>query len=210
MLILLEVDPNDIMEINASKENSIENVRNKISNFISRVPIGNYKVIFLDEADNLSPAAQKALRSDMERYSASARFIFTANYPGKIIPALHSRLQKYHFDALDMEEFVQRLATILTKEKIDFDPDILVNFINKTYPDLRQCINMIDQYSRGGKLYPPDEGHSAGFDWVDSVIPLINSGQYVEARKMICSQVSGDDYEEIWHFFYENLIDEHH
>lgn len=205
LLLQLNVDENDIQYINASKDNSIEDVRHKIANFISRVPIGRYKVVFLDEADNLSPGAQKALRSDIEMYSTTARFILTANYPNKIIPALHSRLQKFHFDALDMEEFIQRLATILEKEKIQYDPEILLNIINKCYPDLRQCINMIDQYSRNGVLHPPDDNHTSGFDWIDAVIPLFKAKKYTEARELICSQMTNETYEDVWTFMYKHL-----
>ena len=89
----LEIESYDVLEINASRERGIDEVRDKITNFISMIPFGPFKVVLLDEADALTPAAQAALRGVMEEYHQTARFILTANYPNRIIPAIHSRCQ---------------------------------------------------------------------------------------------------------------------
>ena len=89
----LEVNEYDVLEINASRTNSVEDVRDKIVNFVQMIPFGDFKVVLLDEADYLSPNAQAALRGVMEEYHNTARFILTCNYPNRIIPALHSRCQ---------------------------------------------------------------------------------------------------------------------
>ena len=92
----LEINDLDVLEINASRTNSVEDVRNNIINFVQMIPFGAFKVVLLDEADYLSPNAQAALRGVMEEYHTTSRFILTCNYPNRIIPALHSRCQGFH------------------------------------------------------------------------------------------------------------------
>ena len=91
LINMLDIDDYDVLEINASRENSVDAVREKITNFVATMPFGEFKVVLLDEADYISPNGQAALRGVMETYASSARFILTCNYPNKIIPALHSR-----------------------------------------------------------------------------------------------------------------------
>jgi replication factor C small subunit len=112
----LEIQDLDILEINASRTNSVEDVRDKIVNFVQMIPFGDFKVVLLDEADYLSPNAQAALRGVMEEYHTTARFILTCNYPNRIIPALHSRCQGFHIERVDQTEFTARVATILVEE----------------------------------------------------------------------------------------------
>ena len=87
----LGIEEFDVLEINASRTNSVEDVRDKIVNFVQMIPFGDFKIVLLDEADYLSPNAQAALRGVMEEYHTTSRFILTCNYPNRIIPALHSR-----------------------------------------------------------------------------------------------------------------------
>jgi len=122
----LGIQEYDLLEINASRTNSVEAVRDKITNFVSMIPFGPFKVVLLDEADYLSPNAQAALRGVMEEYHTTARFILTCNYPNRIIPALHSRCQGFHFERIDMNEYTARVATILMDEKVEFDLDTLI------------------------------------------------------------------------------------
>ena len=90
----------DILEINASRDNNVETVRDKIINFVQMIPFGPFKVVLLDEADYLTPNAQAILRGVMETYSSHSRFILTCNYPNRIIPALHSRCKDFMLNAL--------------------------------------------------------------------------------------------------------------
>jgi len=101
----LEIDDFDVLEINASRENSIDTIRDKITGFVQTMPFGDFKVVLLDEADYLSPNAQAALRGVMEEYHTTARFILTCNYPNRIIPALHSRCQGFHIAKIDQTLF---------------------------------------------------------------------------------------------------------
>ena len=117
----LEINEYDIMEINASRENSSDTIRDKITNFVQMIPFGPFKVVLLDEADYMTPNAQAILRGVMEQYHTTARFILTCNYPNRIIPAIHSRCQGFHVERVDQTEFTARVATILVEENIDFD-----------------------------------------------------------------------------------------
>jgi DNA polymerase III delta prime subunit len=137
----LSINEFDIMEINASRENSAETIRDKITNFVQMIPFGDFKVVLLDEADYLTPNAQAILRGVMETYHTTARFILTCNYPNRIIPALHSRCQGFHIERVDQTEFTARVATILVEENVEFDLDTLDLFVRATYPylQLRTC-----------------------------------------------------------------------
>ena len=139
----LEINDLDVLEINASRTNSVEDVRNNIINFVQMIPFGAFKVVLLDEADYLSPNAQAALRGVMEEYHTTSRFILTCNYPNRIIPALHSRCQGFHIERIDQTEFTTRVAKILMGEGVTPDLDILDTYVKATYPDLRKCINMV-------------------------------------------------------------------
>ena len=143
----LEINDLDILEINASRTNSVEDVRDKIVNFVQMIPFGAFKVVLLDEADYLSPNAQAALRGVMEEYHTTSRFILTCNYPNRIIPALHSRCQGFHIERIDQTEFTARVAQILIDEGITPDLDVLDTYVKATYPDLRKCINMVQMNS---------------------------------------------------------------
>jgi DNA polymerase III delta prime subunit len=201
----LNVNAYDIKEINASKDNGVDYVRDSISNFVQTIPFGEYKYVLLDESDYLSSNAQAVLRNLMERYSSNVRFILTCNYPHKIIPAIHSRCQGFHIDKLDKDEFTIRIANILIAESIEFEIDTLDTFVTATYPDLRKCINSIQMNSYGGKLGLPSEEANAGSDYKLEMVALFKEGRYKEARQLICSQISLEEYDDVYKFLYQNL-----
>ena len=200
----LGVSSTDVLEINASRDNSVDDVRNKIVNFCSTWAIGEYKVVFLDEADYLTQNAQAILRGEMERFSDSVRFILTGNYPHKIISALHSRVQAFHFDKIDLDSFAERMLDILDRENVSFEAEDLERYITSSYPDLRKCINLLDQNTNGGKLYPMAEENNS-LDYMDKYAVLVQEGKHREAREFICSIAKQDDFEQIYRFFYKNL-----
>ena len=201
----LDVSGYDILEINASRENSVDTVRDKINNFVQIMPFGEYKYVLLDEADYMSPNGQAALRGVMESYHTSARFILTCNYPNRVIPALHSRCQGFHMETIDKTEFTARVAEILIAEKMDQDIDTLDTYVKATYPDLRKCINMIQQNCRDGKLMPPASGDSGQQDYRLEMVELFKKGKINEARKLVCSQARPEECEEIYRWLYDNL-----
>jgi len=201
----LDLNPLDVLEINASRTNSVEDVRDKIVNFVQMIPFGDFKVVLLDEADYLSPNAQAALRGVMEEYHTTARFILTCNYPNRIIPALHSRCQGFHIERVDVTEFTARVATILVEENIEFDLDTLDTFVKATYPDLRKCINTVQMNSMEGKLHTPEKGDSGQADYKLEMVSLFKAGKINEARKLVCSQARPEEMEEVYRWLYDNI-----
>lgn len=201
----LNIDTYDVLEINASRENNVDNVRNNITNFVSTMPFGNFKIVLLDEADYLSPNAQAALRGVMEEYSQTARFILTCNYPHKIIPALHSRCQGFHIEKVDHTEFTARAATVLVTEGVEFDLDVLDSYVKATYPDLRKCLNLLQMNSVDGKLKTPSESNSGTADYKLAMVDLFKAGKIREARTLLCSQARPEEMEEIFRWMYDNL-----
>jgi len=201
----LDIDDFDVLEINASRENSIDTIRDKITGFVQTMPFGDFKVVLLDEADYISPNGQAALRGVMETYHASARFILTCNYPNRVIPALHSRCQGFHIEKVDRTEFTARIATVLVAEGVELDIDTLDTYVRSTYPDLRKCLNLCQMNSQNGKLtnVKGDEGGSA--DWRIGAIELFKAGKIVEARKLMCSTVRPEEMEDVFRWMYDNL-----
>lgn len=201
----LDVDSMDILEINASNENNVDTIRNKITNFSGTMPFGDMKYVLLDEADYITPNGQAALRGVMETYHTSCRFILTCNYPNRIIPALHSRCQGFHIEKLDINEFTARIATICLTENVDIDLETLDTFVQATYPDLRKCINLVQQNVVDGVLQKPQSGDQSQSDWMLNAIEMFKAGKYKEARTLIVSQARPEEYDDVYRFMYRNL-----
>ena len=201
----IDIDEYDVLEINASRENSVDTIRDKITNFVSTMPFGDFKVVLLDEADYMSPNGQAALRGVMETYASSARFILTCNYPNKIIPALHSRCQGFHIEKIDEHEFTARMAIVLSEENVEFDLETLDTYVKATYPDLRKCLNNCQMNVTDGKLLLPtgDEGNSADFKLV--AVDLFKQDKIREARSLIIDQIRDDEIEDMYKWMYNNL-----
>ena len=205
LLNQLEVNDLDVLEINASRTNSVEDVRDKIVNFVQMIPFGAFKVVLLDEADYLSPNAQAALRGVMEEYHTTARFILTCNYPNRIIPALHSRCQGFHIERIDQTEFTARVAEIVLTEGVTPDLDILDTYVKATYPDLRKCINMVQMNCVERKLVPPAKADTGDADYKIEMVELFKAGKIGQARKLVCSQARPDEIEDIYKWLYDNI-----
>lgn len=206
--ILIEaigIESYDVLEINASRTNSVDDVRDKITNFVSMIPFGPFKVVLLDEADYLSPNAQAALRGVMEEYHETARFILTCNLPNKIMPAIHSRCQTFHVEKVDQTEFTARVATILIEENVEFELDTLDTFVKTAYPDLRKCINLVQQNVQEGKLVSPNQSDAGQADWKIAMVQLFKTGQITQARKLLCGSARPEEMEDIYRWMYDNL-----
>ena len=201
----LEVNDLDILEINASRTNSVDDIRNTIINFVQMIPFGAFKIVLLDEADYLSPNAQAALRGVMEEYHTTSRFILTCNYPNRIIPALHSRCQGFHIERIDQTEFTARVAEILIAEEITPDIDTLDTYVKATYPDLRKCINMVQMNSVDGKLVEPQKSDTGDADYKLEMVELFKKGEISKARKLVCSQARRDEIEDIYKWLYDKI-----
>ena len=132
-------------ELNASDERGIEVVRNNIKNFARTMPIGNaaFKIIFLDEADALTDAAQSALRRTMERYSGTCRFILSCNYSSKIIEPIQSRCSVYRFKALSYDAIAARIRYIADQEGLTISEEVIraINYV--AMGDMRRAVNAV-------------------------------------------------------------------
>ena len=201
----LNIEEYDVLEINASRDNNVETVRDKIINFVQMIPFGPFKVVLLDEADYLTPNAQAILRGVMETYSNHSRFILTCNYPNRIIPALHSRCQGFHIERTDITEYTARVATILVEENVEFDLDTLDTYVKVAYPDLRKCINMVQQNVTEGRLQTPTSGEEGVSDYKIQMVELFKKGKIREARTLLCGRVRPEEIGDIFTWMYQNL-----
>jgi replication factor C small subunit len=203
----LGVEEYDVLEINASRENGIDNMREKINGFVQTMPFGKFKVVLLDEADYLTQASQAALRNDMEAYADTVRYILTCNYQHKIIPALKSRCHEFHIAKTDQTEFTARAATVLVTEGVEFDLDDLDSYVRATYPDLRKCLNQLQVNSSGGKLMQPQAQGSSEHELLLEATQLFKSGKIMEARQQLMQYIAmyPTRIEDCYRWMYENL-----
>jgi replication factor C small subunit len=199
------IETYDILEINASRTNGVEEVRDLITKFVSMIPFGPFKAVLLDEADYLTHNAQAALRGVMEEYAETARFILTCNLPNKIMPAIHSRCQTFHVEKVDQTEFTARIATILLTEEVEFDLDTVDTFVKVAYPDLRKCINLVQQNVQDQKLLSPNQSDADSSDYKLEMVELFKKGKITEARKLVCASARPEEMEDIYRWMYDNL-----
>ena len=202
----LKVDWGDVLQINASSENSVDVIRDKITNFSQTMPFGEFKYIILDEADYISPNGQAALRGVMEQYASTCRFLLTCNYERRIIPAIHSRCQGFKILKLDEKMFMVRSGEILTEENVKFDIETLTTYVKATYPDLRKCINVCQMNSQTGELTQPQNGDTTDGDVEVTYVALFQNGDIKKAREYIIEHADSEQYEKVYRKMYENLF----
>jgi DNA polymerase III delta prime subunit len=202
----LGVDEYDVMYANGSKEARKVEWVDKLISFCQTMPYGKFKVVLIDEADYMNPnSVQPALRNLMEDYSHSVRFILTCNYPNKILPPIHSRCQQLHIPKTDHTEFTARVATVLVAEAVEFDIDTLDSYVRATYPDLRKCLNLVQQNSVSGCLSTPRSTDRAAGDWKLDCVQLFKAGKTREARTLLCQSSTPEEADDIFRWMYDNL-----
>ena len=191
----------DVYVINGSDEGRfLDTVRNNAKNFASTVSLtsdSKHKVIIIDEADNTTPDVQLLLRASIEEFSGNCRFIFTCNYKNKIIEPLHSRCAVVDFSVNAKQkpqlqaEFFKRLNGILDTERIQADTKVLIELINKHFPDWRRVLNECQRYSVGGKI---DGGILAHFSdvKVNDLIKNLKTKNFKEVRKWCVDNLDND------------------
>jgi DNA polymerase III delta prime subunit len=159
--------------------------------------------------DYMSPAAQAGLKNMMETYSGIARFMFTANLAHKIIPPIKSRCQSFEIATLDRSLFFERIATILVSEGVDLNESnlaVLDSYVDVAYPDLRKCINMLQQNCVNGVLKAPTAESSGGTSEIlVNAVALFQSGQIIAARKLLSGKLHANEFEEVYRLLYRNL-----
>ena len=191
----------DVYVINGSDEGRVlDTVRNNAKNFASTVSLSSdakHKVIIIDEADNTTPDVQLLLRASIEEFSGNCRFIFTCNYKNKIIEPLHSRCAVVEFSINAKQkpqlqsEFFQRLNGILDTERIQSDKKVLLELINKHFPDWRRILNECQRYSVGGNI---DSGILAHFSdvKVNDLVKNLKEKDFPQVRKWCVDNLDND------------------
>jgi len=178
----------------------LDTVRNNAKNFASTVSLSStakHKVIIIDEADNTTNDVQLLLRASIEEFSGNCRFIFTCNYKNKIIEPLHSRCAVVEFGIKGKDkpalaaQFFKRVQEILATESIEYDNKVLVELVNKHFPDWRRVLNECQRYSVGGKI---DAGILATFSdvAVNDLIKNLKEKNFPEVRKWVVSNLDND------------------
>jgi DNA polymerase III delta prime subunit len=203
----LSIDEYDVLEINASRENGVDVIRDKILGFVQTMPFGKFKIVLLDEADYMTPAGQAMLRGDIETYHSSVRFILTCNYAHKIIPALKSRCHEFHITKTDRTEFTARAATVLVSEDVDFDLETLDAYVGATYPDLRKCLNQLQANSSTGKLLQVQNSVNDQDAMLIEITDLFKTGKITEGRQQLLQFLGFNPtrLDDLYKWMYQNL-----
>ena len=191
----------DYYVINGSDEGRfLDTVRNNAKNFASTVSLSStakHKVIIIDEADNTTNDVQLLLRASIEEFSGNCRFIFTCNYKNRIIEPLHSRCAVVEFGIGGKHKpaiaaaFFKRIQEILDAEGIKYDNKVLVELINKHFPDWRRVLNECQRYSSGGEI---DSGILATFSDVkiNDLVKNLKDKNFAEVRKWVVNNLDND------------------
>ena len=200
----------DYIIINASDENNVDTVRNKVKGFASTVGFKDMKVIILDEFDYMTPNAQAILRNLMETFSKHCRFILTCNYVEKVIDPIQSRCQTFQIVPPSKKEVAVQISQILGKEEISFKPQDLVPIIDSSYPDIRKVINTCQLNSTKGQL-KLDTTSVIDSDIKSKVVEILKSNDDKKNKWKNIRQAIADariqDFTELYSFLYEKVDD---
>lgn len=202
----LGVEEHDVLKLNASDDNSVDTIRNTIKPFISTMPMGKFKIVFLDEGDNLTPQAQAALKSMMEDEARNARFIITCNNPDKIIPEIRSRCTEYTFKGLSGKQMKKVGLNILMAQGLDVKHqdakelgDNLESHLKASYPDFRKFITGLEQHYVGGKLVEPS-AVSGDVELFVEILMGIEERDWKKCRDLIYERLPTDDVTNFYRF----------
>ena len=198
----------DLMYINASDENSVDAVRDKIKRYASTVGFRRWKIIILDEADYLTPNAQAALRNLMETYSKTTRFILTCNYVEKIIDPIQSRCQTFAIMPPNKTDVAKRLVSVLEEKQVQYDIKDIAAIINASYPDIRRAINTAQSCVIENRL-TLDKASAIQANYMTEVLEMLKDAKdkkvaFTKIRQCIAdSKVR--DFTPMYTFLYDNL-----
>ena len=198
----------DLMYVNASDENNVDTVRDKIKNFASTIGFRQWKLIILDEADFLTPNAQAALRNLMETFSKTTRFILTCNYVEKIIDPIQSRCQVFAITPPSKKDVAIRVSEILKLESVTFKPEDLVAIVNSGYPDIRRILNSCQRQVVNNELVM-DKQSLVEANYMHKIVVILASNEdkkttFNSIRQLLAdSQVK--DFSNLYRFLYDNL-----
>jgi len=198
----------DYIIINASDENNVDTVRNKVKGFASTIGFKDMKVIILDEFDYMTPNAQAILRNLMETFSKHCRFILTCNYVEKVIDPIQSRCQTFQIVPPSKKEVAVQISQILGKEGVSFEPKDLVPIIDSSYPDIRKIINTCQLNSSKGQL-KLDTTSVIDSDIKSKVVDILRGNDDKRNKWKNIRQAVADarisDFTELYSFLYEKV-----
>lgn len=198
--------------INASDENGIDVIRTKVTNFAQTKSFdGSIKCIILDEVDGLTLDAQRALRNTMEEYAILTRFILTANYAHRVIPALQSRCQSFDLSP-PLKGAINQVYTILQREGIDIPSEDIPqfkDFVKSCYPDLRKCINEVQKSVIDGNI-SFDSLIKVKDSFIEGICTIVKQGYTLKARKKVIENehVFNGDYTELLRSLFNFIHDD--
>ena len=206
-LIVNSIDCDHII-INASDENNVDTVRNKVKGFASTVGFKDMKIIILDEFDYMTPNAQALLRNLMETFSKHCRFILTCNYVEKVISPIRSRTQEFQIVPPTKKDVAIQISQILGKESVVFQPKDLVPIIDSSYPDIRKIINTCQLNSSKGQL-KLDTTSVIDSDLKSKVVEILKGNDAKPNKWKNIRQAVADsrtqDFTELYTFLYEKV-----
>jgi DNA polymerase III delta prime subunit len=198
----------DVMYINASDENSVDVVRDKIKRYASTVGFKRWKIVILDEFDFMTPNGQAALRNLMETYSKTTRFILTCNYVEKIIDPIQSRCQVFSITPPNKTEVAKRLVQVLEQQGVEYDIKDIATVINAAYPDVRRAINSLQSHTVNGKLVL-DKSSVVQANYMTEVLDVLTSKADVKTSFTKIRQIVADskvrDFTPLYTFLFENV-----
>lgn len=202
----LNVDDMDFLKSNASDATSVNDVRGKIKNFISTIPIGEFKIVFLDEADRLSDEAFDALKNYIEEYSENARFIMTCNRKHKIPEEIRSsRLIEIDFTPLNADDLAICAVKTLKAHGIKIpELNIIDEYVTYSNGDCRSLLNLLQLNSSKGFLQKFSKA-DANYELKATAMVYLESGKWDDARKCLCDKLSDAEFLEMYRFLYDNL-----
>ena len=194
----------DYMYINASDENKVDDVRNKIKTFASSVGFKSLKVIILDECDYLTPNAQAALRNLMETFSKHCRFILTCNYVERIIDQIQSRCQSYKVVPPSKKEVAQQMVKMLNEESVKYKLDDVAMIVNAGYPDIRRVINSAQRQVVDNTLMV-DVSSIIQNDYKVQLLEKLSIGASFKDVRQLIADNSISDYSELYRLLYDEI-----
>jgi len=187
----------DYLVINGSDNRGISTIQTDVKNYATSMSFsGGKKVVIIDEADNLTADAQKALRGIIEEVSINCSFIFTCNFKNRIMDAIHSRCSVIDFKANGSKakmatQFFKRVEHILETEGIEYDKEVVAAVITKHFPDNRRILNELQRYSIVGRI---DKGILASVSdvQINELVKSLKTKDFANCRKWVTSNLDND------------------
>lgn len=193
----------EILEKNASDDRGISVIREQVKFFCQKKSLTR-KVIFLDEADGLTNDAQQSLRRIMEIYSVNTIFILTANYRRRIIEPLESRCAVIEFPNPERDDIIRRLKDICNAEKIEYKKSDIAKIVDKSYPDIRKAINILQSSVNNGRI--DVESIESSEDVMDTIYDLIKTKKFTTLRELV--ETYTPDYDAVYHHLFWKIFND--